>query len=91
MADEEDTKAEQEVEEAINPDDDNEEGNDDQEKEKEVDLEDPYIGAIDYLEKNHIVDVFQSITAQIVHQRPENPLQFMLEELEKQQKESEDV
>lgn len=32
----------------------------------------------------------QSITAQIVHQRPENPLQFMLEELEKQQKESED-
>lgn len=59
MADEEDTKAEQEVEEAINPDDDNEEGNDDQEKEKEVDLEDPYIGAIDYLEKNHIVDVFQ--------------------------------
>ena len=56
MADEEDTKAEQEVEEAINPDD-NEEGNDDQKK--EVDLEDPYIGAIDYLEKHHIVDLFQ--------------------------------
>ena len=70
MADEEDTKAEQEVEEAINPDD-NEEGNDDQKK--EVDLEDPYIGAIDYLEKHHIVDLFQVPYLQIFNKASNRP------------------
>lgn len=45
--------------------------------------EDPYNKAVRYLEEHHIIEIFQNIASQIAFHRPKDPLQFMLDEIEK--------
>jgi len=61
--------------------------------------DDPYNKAVKYLEKHHIVEIFQvpvncsliiiniisqqNIASQIAFHRPKDPIQFMLDEIEK--------
>lgn len=45
--------------------------------------EDPYTKAVKYIEEHQIVEVFQNITARIAFEKPEDPLQFMMDEIEK--------
>lgn len=51
---------------------------------------DPYSKAITYLEKHNILQIFQSMTANIIFQKPDNPLDFMISEIGnlKQQRDS---
>ncbi|XP_077999272.1 uncharacterized protein LOC144452120 [Glandiceps talaboti] len=49
-------------------------------------VEDPYSRAVKYLEKYNVMHVFQTLTANLVYHRPEDPLQFMLDEILKMQK-----
>lgn len=46
-------------------------------------LEDPYTRAVNYIEKHKIVEVFQNITARLAYEKPEDPIQFVLDEIEK--------
>ncbi|XP_033122509.1 testis-specific expressed protein 55-like [Anneissia japonica] len=41
----------------------------------------PYITAVNYLEEHHIMQIFQHLTSGIVYQKPEDPLQYMVDEL----------
>lgn len=50
------------------------------------DSADPYTKAVHYVEKHRIVEIFQNITSRIAYTRPEDPLQFMLDEIEKVRK-----
>ncbi|KAK7103887.1 uncharacterized protein [Littorina saxatilis] len=52
---------------------------------------DPYNKAISYLEKHNILQIFQTMTASIIFQKPDNPLDFMITEIGdmKQQRDSE--
>ncbi|XP_070578738.1 testis-specific expressed protein 55-like [Ptychodera flava] len=50
-------------------------------------VEDPYTRAVKYLERYNVMHVFQQLTANLVYHRPEDPLQFMLDEIVKLQKE----
>jgi len=44
-------------------------------------IEDPYIEAVGYLEEHKILEIFQALTSRIIYSRPENPLDFIMEEL----------
>ncbi|CAI8055515.1 Testis-specific expressed protein 55 [Geodia barretti] len=47
---------------------------------------DPYTRAVRYVEQHRIVEIFQNITSRIAYERPDDPLQFMLNEIEKVRK-----
>lgn len=49
---------------------------------------DPFTQSVKYLEKHQILRLFQNFAAQIVYKRPENPLQYLVEELEKRREET---
>jgi len=48
-------------------------------------IEDPYDKAWKYLSKHNILALFGTITADIVYGKPDDPLQFMVDEIEKLQ------
>ncbi|RDD40097.1 Uncharacterized protein C3orf30 [Trichoplax sp. H2] len=43
--------------------------------------ESPYHKAIQYMEKHQILHMLQQLTCEIIHKRPEDPLQFIINEL----------
>ncbi|XP_076442948.1 uncharacterized protein LOC143281594 [Babylonia areolata] len=49
-------------------------------------MPDPYNKAINYLEQHNILQIFQSMTASIIFQKPENPLDFMISEIAEMKK-----
>ncbi|KAK3093929.1 hypothetical protein FSP39_021909 [Pinctada imbricata] len=49
-------------------------------------IQDPYGKAIKYLEQHNILQLFQSLTTDIVYNKPEDPLGYMLKEIEKMKK-----
>ncbi|XP_074662364.1 uncharacterized protein LOC141914923 [Tubulanus polymorphus] len=46
-------------------------------------VEDPYKKAITYLEAHNILQLFQVMTASLVSQRPQDPIQFMIDEVDR--------
>lgn len=48
---------------------------------------DPYMRAINYMEKHKVMQIFQKLTAEIVYHRPHDPLEHMLSELQKMKQE----
>ncbi|XP_062596919.1 testis-specific expressed protein 55-like [Saccostrea cucullata] len=45
-------------------------------------IQDPYGKAIKYLEQHDILQLFQALTANIVYFKPEDPLSYMMKEIE---------
>ncbi|XP_060573362.1 uncharacterized protein LOC132731239 [Ruditapes philippinarum] len=50
-------------------------------------MKDPYNKAITYLENHNILQLFQQLTASIVYTKPEKPLEYMMNEVERMKKE----
>ncbi|XP_071787432.1 uncharacterized protein [Asterias amurensis] len=44
-------------------------------------LQDPYSRSVKYMEKHNVMQIFQHLTAEIVYHKPTDPLQHMLDEL----------
>ncbi|KAL5247515.1 hypothetical protein ACHWQZ_G019408 [Mnemiopsis leidyi] len=44
---------------------------------------DPYSQALQYLEEHHIVPLFHNLTANIVYHQPADPVQYIIDEIEK--------
>ncbi|BFZ11619.1 hypothetical protein BsWGS_14658 [Bradybaena similaris] len=53
--------------------------------------EDPYTKSICYLERHNIVELFQNLTSGVVYNRPSDPLDFLIQEVQqlKQQRDQE--
>ncbi|KAK7485021.1 hypothetical protein BaRGS_00023799 [Batillaria attramentaria] len=47
---------------------------------------DPFNKAITYLEQHNILQIFQNMTANIIYQKPENPVEFMISEIAEMKK-----
>ncbi|XP_031572482.1 uncharacterized protein LOC116306541 [Actinia tenebrosa] len=47
----------------------------------------PFVRSVKYLEKHEIFRLFQGLAADIVYRRPHNPLQFIVDKLEKEKQE----
>lgn len=52
--------------------------------------ENPFLQSVKYLEKHQILRLFQNFAAQIVYKRPDNPLQYLVDELEGSREEARD-
>ncbi|XP_020626316.1 uncharacterized protein LOC110063658 [Orbicella faveolata] len=50
--------------------------------------ENPFLQSVKYLEKHQILRLFQNFAAQIVYNRPDNPLQYLVDELERSSEEA---
>ncbi|KAH3854416.1 hypothetical protein DPMN_096958 [Dreissena polymorpha] len=46
-------------------------------------MQDPYSKAIKYLENHNIMQLFQHLTAGIVYNKPEKPLEYMMQEVQR--------
>ncbi|XP_033734063.1 uncharacterized protein LOC117323138 [Pecten maximus] len=53
-------------------------------------IQDPYGKAIKYLEQHNILQLFQSLTTNIVYRKPEDPLAYMMKEVKKMQKQKQE-
>ncbi|XP_072164047.1 uncharacterized protein [Diadema setosum] len=63
------------------------EAGDEKEEEYVAPPEDPYMRAVNYMERHKVMQIFQKLTAEIVYHRPPDPLEHMLTELAKMKKE----
>ena len=43
---------------------------------------DPFTKAVNYLEKHQIINHFENITAKVCFDKPEDPIEFMLKEIQ---------
>ncbi|KAK6181429.1 hypothetical protein SNE40_009277 [Patella caerulea] len=50
-------------------------------------LPDPYGRAVKYLEKHNIMQLFQSLTSSIVYNKPDDPMSFLMTEVDRIKKE----
>lgn len=63
-----------------------ESGGPSEEKDYVEPIQDPYGKAIKYLEKHNVMQLFQALTASIVYNKPDDPLQTMMKEIETMKK-----
>ncbi|OWF46427.1 uncharacterized protein LOC110455737 [Mizuhopecten yessoensis] len=54
-------------------------------------IPDPYGKAIKYLEQHNILQLFQTLTTNIVYRKPEDPLAYMMKEVKKMQKQKQEA
>nr|KAI8741183.1 testis-specific expressed protein 55-like [Biomphalaria glabrata] len=45
--------------------------------------DDPYNKAISYLEKHNILQLFQTLTTEVIYHRPTDPLEYLIQEVQR--------